>query len=308
MLALASACWGLSFPVMKTLLLLDSRLIPEGSSWFAIGYALAPRFLIAFLILLPFQLRSAPTLREVQQGACVGLLGVGGLFLQVDGLRFTSASTSAFLTPLYAILIPLWLAWRTQRNPGARIWICCLLVLTGDAVLGRFDWARLRLGRGECETLFSSVFFAAQILCLGDKSFSGNRPVPMTLMVFAFLGGTFGVLACATAPGAASLALPWRSLPWVGLTLILALFCSLGAFLFMDIWQPKVSPTEAGLLYCAEPLFTSLLTLFLPVLLSRWSGVDYANEHATLALLLGGCLVTLANVLVQLKAPEPADS
>jgi hypothetical protein len=45
------------------------------------------------------------------------------------------------------------------------------------------------------------------------------------------------------------------------------------------------------------------MALVLPGLFSRWAAVDYANETATWTLLLGGGLITLANVLIQLKPP-----
>ena len=50
-------------------------------------------------------------------------------------------------------MIPLWLAWRTRRNPGVVTWLAVGLVLAGVAVLGRLDVNRLGLGRGEIETL-----------------------------------------------------------------------------------------------------------------------------------------------------------
>jgi hypothetical protein len=92
-------------------------------------------------------------------------------------------------------------------------------------------------------------------------------------------------------------------LPWVGLTLALTLTCTLGAFLLMNTWQPKITATEAGLIYCFEPIFGSVLALFLPALFSVWCGIAYANETATGSLLLGGGLITVANVLLQLRPP-----
>ena len=70
----------------------------------------------------------------------IGLFASGGMLFQNDGLQFTAASTSAFLTQLYAILIPIWVGWRTRRNPGAVVWTSCALVLAGVAILGQFDW------------------------------------------------------------------------------------------------------------------------------------------------------------------------
>jgi hypothetical protein len=46
--------------------------------------------------------------------------------------------------------------------------------------------------------------------------------------------------------------------------------------------------------------------LFLPAWLAGVGGFDYANENITFNLLLGGGLITAANILLQLrKRPEP---
>src|ERR1051325_5480148 len=84
---------------------------------------------------------------ECKQGIVIGLFAAAGMLLQNDGLQFTSASTSAFLTQFYAILIPVWVAVRSRRNPGWLIWTCCVLVLAGVAILGNFDpFDKLRAG------------------------------------------------------------------------------------------------------------------------------------------------------------------
>jgi drug/metabolite transporter (DMT)-like permease len=80
---------------------------------------------------------------------------------------------------------------------------------------------------------------------------------------------------------------------------IIVLFCTLGAFMLMSRWQRQVTATEAGLIYCAEPVFASALALFLPGWFSHWTGLDYPNEQLTARLLLGGGLITAANVLLQ---------
>jgi drug/metabolite transporter (DMT)-like permease len=112
-------------------------------------------------------------------------------------------------------------------------------------------------------------------------------------------------MALATAPRAGALLALWTSPPWVVFTLALTLFCTLGAFTLMNTWQPKITATEAGLIYCVEPVFASLMALYLPGLFSAWAGFDYPNERATFNLLVGGGLITLANVLLQFRPPSP---
>ena len=305
-LLLATVFWGLSFPLIKTIALLHAHLLPHAGTWFHAIYTVAPRFLLALLLLLALRPRDCwrATGREWKQGVLLGLFSSAGMLLQNDALQFTAASTSAFLTQFYAILIPVWVTVRSRRNPGAVVWICCALVLAGVAILGRFDWQAWRLGRGEGETLLSSIFFAGQILTLERPEYAGNRPAKITFVMFVTQALVFWLLAAVTVPRASDLVVPWTSVAWLGFTGLLAVVCTYGSFTIMNTWQPKISATEAGLIYCIEPVFASLMALVLPAWFSGWAAIDYPNETATWTLLAGGGLITLANALLQLKPPS----
>jgi drug/metabolite transporter (DMT)-like permease len=309
MLVVATLYWGLSFPVIKAITSLNRVLLPAAGLWFVTAASFAPRFVLAVVLMLVFRGRRAGFASgpELKQGLAVGLFAAAGTLLQTDGMQFTDASTSAFLTQFSAILIPAWLAVRGRRNPGALVWTCCVLVLVGVAILGHFDWRTLKFGRGEWGTLLCSAFFVGQILWIGRKKFAGNRPDTVTLVMFAVQAAVFVALAAATAPRPRALAVPWGSPAWVGLTLTLSVVCTIGAFSIMTRWQPKITATEAGLIYCIEPVFASAFALFLPALLSPWAEIEYPNEHATWSLLVGGGVVTLANILIQTR-PAPSDA
>jgi drug/metabolite transporter (DMT)-like permease len=303
MLVVANVFWGLSFPLIKAIAFEHQRLLPASSSWFVTACMLAPRFVLAAAIMAVWQrgaLRGMSRL-EVVQGVGLAMFAVLGMIFQNDGLQYTSASTSAFLTQFYAILIPFWLAIRRRRPPPATVWISCALVLAGAAVLARLDWRDLRLGRGEIETLVSSLFFMGQILMLDRTEFAANRPLPVTFLMFAVEGAASLVLVGATAPHLGQITVLFASLPWLGFTAALTLFCTVGAFSIMNTWQPAITATEAGLIYCLEPLFASVLALFLPAFFARWGGFAYSNEILTVNLLIGGGLITAANLLIQLK-------
>jgi len=307
MLLVANLFWGLSFPVIKALGMVQERLLPGVSTWFSGLYTVAPRFLLATLILLIVQARSGwrVTRGELKQGVIIGLFAAMGMLFQNDGLQFTAASTSAFLTQLYAVLIPVYLAIRSRRNPRATVWLSCALVLAGVAILGQFSWSTLSLGRGEWETLVASLFFMGQILWLEKKEFAANRPEKLSLVMFATQAVGFCIIGCILAPNTNALIVPWLSPSWLGLTATLTVFSTLGAYLIMNTWQPKITATEAGLIYCVEPIFGSAMALFLPGLLSLWAGINYPNELATLNLFVGGGLITAANILIQLNPPPP---
>lgn len=305
MLILANLFWGLSFPLIKAIVPTVQALVPAAGNWFITAICIAPRFLVATLVMAALarsQLRDL-TRGELRQGLLIGAALALGLLFQNDGLQFTSASTSAFLTQFYALMIPVWIALRSRRWPPGRIWLCGLLVLAGVAILAGFDPRTMHLGRGELETLLSSVFFMVQIFVLEDARYAGNRTLAVTTVMFATQAVVFTLMSLGTAPAAADVLRPWTSGPWLVFTALLTLFCTLGSFTLMIKWQPKITATEAGLLYCTEPLFTAVMALFLPAVFSAWAAVNYPNETLTWHLVVGGGLITLANVLLQLRPP-----
>lgn len=302
MLLLANLFWGLSFPTIKGLVLMHEAIVPGSSTGFVTAMTVTPRYVLAALIMIVWQARKlgALTRLEIRQGIELGLFTSLGTIFQNNGLQATSASTSAFLTQLYAILIPVWIALRQWRNPGARVWISGMLVLGGVAILGRFDWRTLTLGRGEWETLICSVFYAGQILCLERKEFAANDALRITTVMFTTEAVVFSCVLAWTMPNVGAVVALCSSPAWTALTLVLTLTCTLAAFIIMNRWQPKISAIEAGLIYCIEPIFGSLFSLWLPALYSQWGGIAYANETATWGLLIGGGLITLANLLLNL--------
>src|SRR6267143_1405326 len=190
--------WGLSFPLLKVIALAQQRLVPGASSWFLASLTVCVRFAAAALALLCWCLPTLGRLTrsEIWHGVGLGVFGGIGMFLQVDGLMYTAASTSAFLTQMTCLLIPLWVA--------------------------------------------------------------------------------------------------------VGCTLVIIWCCTVVSYGLMNHWQPRVTATEAGLIYCAEPLFASVFALFLPGWLAGPARINYANETLTRNLLVGGGLITLANILIQI--------
>jgi drug/metabolite transporter (DMT)-like permease len=301
MLLLCTAFWSLSFPVMKALTMLQQNILPEAGSWFISSLCVMLRFLLAGILLLlfsPTKIKTATRL-EVEQGLWLGLFVSIGTCLQMDGLAYTSASTAAFLTQLYVVFIPLWLALSRRRFPTMKILTCSALVLTGMALLVKLNPFAIRLGRGELETIIASMFYTAQILCIENPRYAPNRPQSFTTVMLLAMGVFTMPFVLASAPGVHESIQIYNSVPAISLLAVLVLVCSIVPFLLMNRFQRDVTATEAGLVYCAEPVLTSLLALFLPGWLSQWAGVDYDNEHLTLRLLMGGGLVTAANVLLQ---------
>jgi len=300
LLILASALWGLSFPLVKVLHLEQASRLPGASTLFLASWMQAARFGISAAILLPFLMRQKrPTPLETRQGFILALWGGAGMWLQADALAYTEASTSAFLTQAYCILLPLLACLRMRRLPGTRVVIATLLVLAGGGILSGIRADHLQLGRGEIETLAAALLFTFQILTLEDSKYRENRGSMVSLTMFLGIAVLFVPVTAITAPSLQACLTAGASVPAVVIIGSLALFCSVGAYVLMNTWQPRVSATEAGLIYTSEPVFAAIYVLFLPVILGSFAGSVYPNETLSAQLLAGGGLVVAANALMQ---------
>ena len=306
-LALACLFWGLSFPVSKALTMLYLKAMPEESSWFATGLQGALRFLVAGFVMVMFswpELRSLKS-REFCQGTWLGLFGGTGMILQIDGLAYTPASTSSFLTQTYCILVPIYHAIVARRLPRPIQLVATAGVIAGIMILSRVDWKQIRIGRGELETLLSTFFFTGQILVLDARRFFQNRTKVVSSVMFLMTGLAFAAVAILANHDFASYKLALRISGQFSLIGILVLFCTLGSFNLMNRCQKYIPSSEAALIYTLEPVSTSLFATFLPALLARLVGIDYYNEPVTLTLLLGGGLILSANLFMQVWGNTP---
>jgi len=303
-LVLCTVFWALSFPVMRALAFTQARLLPEGGSWFFTSLGVMYRFGFAGLILVPFFWRSLKTLagRELEQGMVLSAFGVGGILLQMDGLAYTDASVSAFLTQGYCVFIPLWVALGKRKLPAGKIIVCVALVVIGTAILARLNLRSFKLGRGEMETILASFFFTGQILALERPRYAANRAGNFSIVMFLCMALFALPLVIVTAPAANACLRAYASVPACGLMAMLVVFCTLISYTVMNRWQKYISATEAGLIYTIEPVCASVLSLFLPAIFSAWASVNYPNEHFSLRLLVGGGLITVANVILQFSA------
>ena len=301
-LILTCALWGLSFPMIKALNLEQAGRMGGASSLFLASWLQVARFALGALILLPVLLRRRrPEPDEIRQGLVIAFWGGAGMWIQADGLAYTDASTSAFLTQAYCVFLPLWACLRLRRMPPRRVVVATLMVVVGGAILSGLRPDHLRLGRGELETLLAALLFTFQILALENPRYAANRGLSVTFIMFLAIAVLFLPIAILTAPNPTACQMAGRSFQAGVLVVCLAVFCSVGAYSLMNVWQRQVSATEAGLIYTSEPVFTAIYALFLPAVLAGFIGANYANERVTLPMVVGGTLIVAANVLMQWK-------
>lgn len=300
--------WGVSFPLIRALSLSWQQLSPHASSWFLSSVVVVFRFLLGGVVLAALSPKSllGITRSEWTQGIGLGVLCGVGIPWQADGLSYTHASVSAFISQGYCVWLPLYVCLSRRRLPSLDLLLSMALVLSGIYLLSGAELGSLRMGRGEIETVVASLFCTAQILWLERPRFRQNRSTTITILMFAVTGLIVAPVALVSSGGAA----PWGQLlglpRFVEVMLVVTVLCTAAPFLMMNHFQKYVPATEAGLIYCAEPLFASGLSLFLPAMLAGWMGTQYPNEVPSATLVLGGVLITAANVWAQMRKREAA--
>jgi drug/metabolite transporter (DMT)-like permease len=292
--------WGLSFPLLRGLELVQKANAPEVPDSALACADVAIRFALAVLFLLPIYGRQLMRVDRWEWSQAIGLalFAAGGLYLQTLGLAWTDASVAAFLTQLYTLIVPLIVAVRDRCFPSLRVVVACVLVLAGAAMLSPGLLRHFTLGPGELVIILSTFFMASQIVWVERPLYAENRAGVVTLIMFAiltvvFAAGYFTVGGTVHATGH----LFGTPVLWM-LTLALVLLCTVFNFLIMNAWQRCVSATEAGLIYCIEPVIATILSAFLPGWISRAASITYTNETLTWSLLVGGVLIVGATVLV----------
>ena len=303
----ASCLWGVCIPIMKALGTEQHILAPQAGSLGGSAASLAARFGIAALVVPLLTRQSLAGIRpeEWKHGTILGGFTAVSMFLQVDGLNYTNASTAGFLIALYCVLVPLfaWTAGKRRMTPV--LFACCALVVAGMAALTGFDPRTLSLGRGEWENLGAACLFAGQILWVDRVPRDRVEPSRLTFVLCASVS-----LACLAAlaflpGGLPALIQAHASARAAWLTLFLALLGTAAPFLIMNRFQSLVGPVAAGFIYCIEPLTAALGAFFLPELLVRDPAL-YGNEAVTLRLAVGGLLILAANLLLLRDRPPAA--
>ena len=121
MLVLAAFLWGSTFLVVK-----DATEQAEPLPFLAV------RFLIGAAVLAPFALRRRRRGDdEVRHGIVAGLAFLGGYVFQTIGLQYTTASSSAFVTYLLVVFVPLLEAIIRRRPPSLTTAVGVALAVVG---------------------------------------------------------------------------------------------------------------------------------------------------------------------------------
>jgi drug/metabolite transporter (DMT)-like permease len=145
--------------------------------------------------------------------------------------------------------------------------------------------------------VLSTGFLAGTILWVERPIYAENRSGVVTLLMFALLAA-FSSLLYPLLGGTIHAATALFGTPVLcELMVAVVVLCTVLTFLIMNTWQRLISATEAGLIYCIEPVIATALCAFVPGWISRVAGIDYPNESLRWGLFFGGSLIIGAAIL-----------
>ncbi|MBX3286652.1 MAG: DMT family transporter [Actinobacteria bacterium] len=242
---------------------------------------LAVRFLVGAAVLWPLARRRPATPGEVRHGVAAGACLLVGYVLQTAGLRATTAATSAFITYLLVVIVPLIGVVRTRRPPSANVVVGVVLAVAG---LGLLSGGVSGIGRGEVLTMGAALAFAVHLVVLGEVA-GRHDPIRLTFWQVLTVG------AACLVPGAASGGgYGFDRGVWVA-----AAFCGVAAtalaFWCMAWGQRVVPESQAAIILLLEPVSAGILG-------------ELAGDHLGPVGLAGAALILAAVVVAERAGPK----
>ena len=290
-LLVVTVIWGGTFVWMKQAM--DAVQTGLGSEHANTGIALfmVLRFGLAAACVAAFVPSARRLSREAWIGGFwIGLVLFGGFVLQMLGLAEVSPAVSAFLTSLYVLFTAVITAGIERRTPRLALFLGVVLATVGAGFIrGRPEIA---FNTGEILTVGSAVLFAAHIL-LTDRVTKRVAPMPVTLTSFVWVAAGSAVMlvpSLVLPDGAGARALVDLSVtPSFAVPVVLSsLLATVLALTLMNVFQRRLDPVRAAVLYAFEPIWAALF------------GIAAGTDQLTTYLWLGGSLLLAGNLIAEL--------
>ena len=238
LLATVGFLWGSTFLVMQ-------RAIETAEPVPFLG----ARFLIAAAALAPLALRRPSGGGEVRLGILAGLVLASAYLLQTFGLRSTTTSTSAFVTYLLVVIVPVMVGVVDRTWPGRRLVLGVALAVGGLWLLSGSGGDAFDLG--EVLTIGCAFAFAAHLVVVG-RTTGRLDPVRFTFVQILTAG-----VVCAV-PGLWLGGYDLGAGAWVA-ALFTGVLATSVAFLCMVSGQRTVPSSRAALILLIEPVSAAIL-------------------------------------------------
>ena len=216
------------------------------------------RFLIGALVLLPFSGKRAGNLlsspgfqwKYLPGAILVGLALFFGAAFQQQGLKYTTAGNAGFITGLYVVLIPLFMAFVWRQWPRPVIWIAACMSVLGLFLLS--TGGQMRLSSGDALVLVSSVFWALHVIFVG-KLVRCVGVVQLAIVQYLVCGLLSSLIGFTTEVHTLSILIQgWWMIVFTGVISV-----GLG-YTLQAIGQRVAPPADAAILLSMEAVFAAL--------------------------------------------------
>jgi len=250
LMIITAALWGFAFVAQKTGM---DYLGPFMFS--AIRFAVGASCLV--LLVRWFGYKKL-TRQGIISGMAMGVVLTFGAMLQQIGIVETTAGKSGFITAIYILLVPIFLAFAGRRL-SLQIWPAALLVMSGLYLLSIQKGDLSNINQGDIWVLASSIFWAVHILLI-EKAVRKHDPLRLSIVQF---------FTC-------------------------SFLSLLGAFIFEDvIWKDIVNGVDNGWI---EVAYASIASVAIAYTLQVFAQRSVPSHHAALVLSLEAVFAVIGGV------------
>ncbi len=290
-LVFATIIWGSTFPVIQICMYFIDPLP-----------FMAVRFLAAGLILFVIfhgRIRTA-SLKLWRDGAIIGVILTAANYLQYEGIKYTSASNSAFISSISVLLVPVMVAVLSKKLPRFMVVIGVLTASVGMVFvcgIASLDFSvppfihlsYTPLNFGDMLTFFCAILYAVYLIVC-DNFASKHDPISLNAVHLAACGFS-ALIIWPMLPGQRADFFHWEV---ILLIIYCATFASALAYLLMLRAQKYATPTHVALIFALEPVFAAIFATIIPDMMGN-------VELMTVSSVVGSSLIVIGIVVSEFK-------
>jgi drug/metabolite transporter (DMT)-like permease len=250
-LGFCAIIWGGSFPLVKIAMPYVSPIF-----FVFIRFLLV---LIFFRIIFHNKIKEK-SFKDIKPGLFLGITLFLGFITQTIGLKFTSASNSAFITGIYILFIPFIQPLIVKKNPVFANILGIIVSIIGLYLLTGFTGVDFNVG--DFFSLLSAIAFAFQIV-LYDKFAKQTDHISLLygqIILMVFASAVFSVFFEMIL--FKDFIFQLNNDVIISLTFN-ALLASLLALYLANKYQKYTSPVTAGIIYNSEQVFAVIFAFFI---------------------------------------------
>lgn len=235
--------WGLTFPLIKITLQFISPIFFNFL-----------RFTITLVLFSIIYRKKLDTKRykDIKFGMILGIFLFAGFAFQTSGLKYTTASKSAFITGTSLVLIPFVQYFILGTKPKFQNILAVFVVMTGMYILSEVYLSELNFG--DLLTFLCAISFAIFVVLLDKYSDKTEENYLIFGQFFSMVVFNLIYMLLSEVIIYKDFYITWNKELGISL-LVISLFATFLSFILMTRYQQRTTPLRAGVIYNMESLF-----------------------------------------------------